>query len=195
MRTRWHCQRGLLNNLHFPTMNVRHTLPALLLAVSWNLCADDRFDGPGPGYRKMASPQGELKPIDGMPVIGDQTPEVLRRLKELEDRLSRLEKSQGKASSPEVPKVLGDAGDIFVRAYMKTQEAARSVAQKNYAAGLATLQEADGMLAKLQEDQPDWQPQILKYRRARIAEQIADAQKALKAEESAGVAKPGAEKP
>ncbi len=186
------------SSLRPTAMNVRQLLPILLLGISWNLFGDDRFDGPGPGYRTMAAPQVGLKPLDGMPVIGDQTPEIMRRLKELENRLSKLEKPQRDAAVPESRKSNGtpkDGGDIFVHAYLIFQEGERALGQKEYGAAVAKLQEADDILADLQKSQPNWQPNIVDYRRGRIAARIADAKAALKEEQDSSAAKQGAEKP
>jgi hypothetical protein len=47
----------------------------------------------------------------------------------------------------------------------------------------------------LQNALPDWQPNIVIYRRARIAALIADARKAIKANDAPDGAKQGAGKP
>ncbi len=141
----------------------------------------------------MASPVGLPDSVDGMPVIGDRTGEMLKRLKELEDRMSKMEKPDKKTTGAEKPQGTADPGDVFVDAYMKSQRAEKAVLEKDFASAVALFNEADQLLAGIQEKNPSWQPGIVKYRRGRVAKELADLQREGKVdggEERRGEKKP-----
>jgi hypothetical protein len=115
--------------------------------------------------------------VDRMPVIGDRTGEMLKRLKELEYRVSKMEKMDKKETGAERPQGTADPGDVFVNAYMKCQRALKAAQEKDLDTAVTLFKEADELLAGLQEKDPNWQPGIVKYRRDRVAKELADLQK------------------
>jgi len=164
-------------------MKARYVLLFFVLASSGNLPAQDRLDAPGPGYRKMASPAALPDSVDRMPVIGDRTQEILKRLKKLEDRVAKMEKKENGAAATETPRRAEDPGDVFVNAYMKVQRAEKAVLAKDFDSAAALFKEADQLLAGIQEKYPSWQPTIVRYRRDRVAKSLADLPKEGKTEE------------
>src|SRR5689334_25440414 len=65
-----------------------------------------------------------------------------------------------------------DPGDLFVNAYMSVQQAEKAEQSGSYKTALAKYRSAATMLDQIASGFPNWQPQIVGYRKQRTGEAI-----------------------
>ena len=71
-----------------------------------------------------------------------------------------------------LPAQTDDPSDIFLRAYMTSQQAEKLEHDNQFKAALAKYRTAGTLIDDLQKNHPDWQPAIVEYRGRKISESI-----------------------
>ena len=66
----------------------------------------------------------------------------------------------------------GDPGEVFLNAYMSAQQAEKLESQGSFKTALAKYRFAGSVLDQLQQRNPDWNPQVVAYRRTKVADAI-----------------------
>ena len=66
----------------------------------------------------------------------------------------------------------GDPGEVFLNAYMSAQQAEKLENQGSFKTALAKYRFAGSVLDQLQQRSPDWNPQVVAYRRKKVADSI-----------------------
>jgi len=66
----------------------------------------------------------------------------------------------------------GDPGEVFLSAYMSAQQAEKLESQGSFKTALTKYRFAGSVLDQLQQRSPDWNPQVVAYRKQRVADAI-----------------------
>ena len=67
---------------------------------------------------------------------------------------------------------VGDPSEVFLKAYMTSQQGEKLEQEQQYAAALAKFRFAGSLLEELRKGHADWQPAIVEYRATKIGESI-----------------------
>jgi hypothetical protein len=72
-----------------------------------------------------------------------------------------------------------DPGDLFVNAYMAVQQGEKAEQNGNFKLALTKLRSAATVLDQIASQFPNWQPQIVDYRKTRTADSITRVQEKI----------------
>jgi hypothetical protein len=110
--------------------------------------------------------------------------ETSDRVTELADKVAEERRKQPRPRGAEEPvnaaRANAEAGDEFVAVYMAMIKGEKLEQAGDLKAALEIMKQAAGRLDKLSVDYPDWQPQIVKFRKDKISAAIQKLQERLK---------------
>ena len=81
--------------------------------------------------------------------------------------------SNTQTSVAKAPKSKGDPGEYYLVVFGLCKDAEELAAQGNYAAAIKKGRQAEKVLAQIERDFPDWKPEMLYYRRSKLAKALA----------------------
>ena len=77
--------------------------------------------------------------------------------------------SNTQTAATKSPKSKGDPGEYYLVVFGLCKDAEELAAQGNYAAAIKKGRQAEKVLAQIERDFPDWKPEMLYYRRSKLA--------------------------